>query len=338
MYNRPSVFSIQDSPMSAKDGCNDSSCKLPDIANEPHSGPNAPLNWVGMSEIELPVHMLNGKGKQIQTVASVQAFVNLIDPDSKGIHMSRLYLAVDEILSDHVLTPALLKQVVEEFASSQDGISDSAYLECRFEFFERRKSLISDNTGWKSYHVRTISSLRKGDLTTELSIEVPYSSTCPCSAALARDIIQQGFEDKFGNNGQINADEVHQWLGTTEGISATPHSQRSMAQVRVKLAEDVEDMPISRLIDEIEDALSTPVQAAVKREDEQEFARLNAANLMFCEDAARRVQATLDKDNTLQDFWIRVNHMESLHPHDAVAIVTKGVKNGYRDDPREFPH
>jgi len=324
--------------MSANDGCNDNSCNLPDIANEPHSGPNAPLNWVGMSEIELPVHMLNGKGKQIQTVASVQAYVNLIDPDSKGIHMSRLYLAVDEILSDHVLTPALLKQVVEEFAISQDGISDSAYLECRLEFFERRNSLISDNTGWKSYRVRTISSLRKGDLTTELSIEVPYSSTCPCSAALARDIIQQGFENKFGNSGQINADEVHQWLGTTEGVSATPHSQRSLAQVRVKLSENVEDMPISRLIDEIEEALSTPVQAAVKREDEQEFARLNAANLMFCEDAARRVQAALDKDNTLQDFWIRVNHMESLHPHDAVAIVTKGVENGYRDDPREFPH
>ncbi|WP_299876252.1 GTP cyclohydrolase FolE2 [uncultured Cocleimonas sp.] len=324
--------------MSASEGCNDNSCNLPDVTNEPHSGPNATLNWVGMSEIELPVHMLTGKGKEIQTVASVQAYVNLIDPESKGIHMSRLYLAVDQILSDHTITPDLLHTVVEQFANSQDGKSDSAYLECRFNFFERRDSLKSDNTGWKSYPVRAISSLRQGELTTELSIEVPYSSTCPCSAALARDIIQQGFQTKFGNNGQIDASQVHQWLGTTEGISATPHSQRSIAQVRVKLTDQVKDMPISRLIDQIEDALSTPVQAAVKREDEQEFARLNAANLMFCEDAARRVQAALESDNTLEDFWIRVNHMESLHPHDAVAIVTKGLKDGYRDDPREFPH
>ena len=149
---------------------------------------------------------------------------------------------------------------------------------------------------------------------------------------------QQGFLNKFGESGKVELDQVHEWLGTTDGISATPHSQRSLAQVRVKLSDKVEDMPISRLIDEIEDALSTPVQAAVKREDEQEFARLNAANLMFCEDAARRVQAALEIDTTLDDFWIRVNHMESLHPHDAVAIVTKGVENGYRDDPREFPH
>lgn len=331
--------------MSASEGCTDDSCDLPndlpDIANEPHSGPNAPLNWVGMSEIELPVHMINGKGEKIQTVARVQAYVNLIDPNSKGIHMSRLYLAVDQILSDNVLTPALLKKVVEQFAESQDGISDSAYLECRLEFFERRKSLKSDNTGWKSYKVRPITSLRKGVLTTELSIEVPYSSTCPCSAALSRDLIQQGFEKKFGKIeevSQVDSKAVHDWLGTVEGISATPHSQRSLAQVRVKLSDSVNDLPISRLIDEIEESLSTPVQAAVKREDEQEFARLNAANLMFCEDAARRVQAGLDKDKTIDDFWIRVNHMESLHPHDAVAIVTKGIENGYRDDPREFPH
>ena len=323
--------------MSASEGCTDS-CDLPDIANEPHEGPNVPLNWVGMSEIELPVHMFNGKGAQIQTVARVQAYVNLTDPKSKGIHMSRLYLAVDQMLSDNVITPKLLRKIVETFVESHEGISDSAYLECRLDFFERRKSLKSDNTGWKSYKVRPITSLRKGKLTTELSIEVPYSSTCPCSAALSRDIIQQGFQDEFGKTGNVDLEKVHEWLGTPEGISATPHSQRSIAQVRVRLSDKVEDMPISRLIDQIETALPTPVQAAVKRADEQEFARLNAANLMFCEDAARRVQAELNKDKTLDDFWVRVNHMESLHPHDAVAIITKGIEGGYRDDPREFPH
>ena len=181
--------------MSASEGCTDNSCDLPDIANEPHKGPNATLNWVGMSEIELPVHMLNGKGAQIQTVARVQAYVNLTAPKSKGIHMSRLYLALDQMLSDNVITPKLMREVVEYFVDSHDGISDSAYLECRLEFFERRKSLKSDNTGWKAYKVRPITSLRNGKLTTELSIEVPYSSTCPCSAALSRDIIQQGFQD-----------------------------------------------------------------------------------------------------------------------------------------------
>lgn len=311
---------------------------MPDIANEPYNGPNSLLNWVGMSEIEMPIRILNGNGDNMQTVGRVQAYVNLIDPKSKGIHMSRLYLTVDQMLGNEVLAPKLLHKVVKQFVQTHDGISNNAYLECRFEYLERRKALVSDNTGWKGYKVRAICAYRDGEISTELSVEVPYSSTCPCSAALARDLIQQGFSKEFGTEGSVSLSDVHAWLGTKEGISATPHSQRSLAQVRVKLDESVEDLPITALIDRIEDALQTPVQAAVKREDEQEFARLNGKNLMFCEDAARRLHQALDVDSSLKDFWVRVNHLESLHPHDAVAIVVKGLSDGYRDDPREFPH
>ena len=323
--------------MSASEDCDDNSCVMPDIANEPHSGPNARLNWVGMSGIEVPVFMINGRNEKIQMVAKVQAYVNLQDPESKGIHMSRLYITVDKKLGMGLLSPKLLHEVITDFVESQEGLSDSAYLECRLEFYERRNSLISDNTGWKSYPFRVITSLKKGVMNTELSLQIPYSSTCPCSAALARQLIQKGFQQQFSETGMVDVEQVHEWLGTVEGISATPHSQRSVAQVRVKLDDSMDELPISRLLDEIEDALQTPVQAAVKREDEQEFARLNAANLMFCEDAARRIHAKLNEDQSLQDFWVRVNHMESLHPHDAVAIVTKGIEGGYRDDPREFP-
>ena len=84
------------------------------------------------------------------------------------------------------------------------------------------------------------------------------------------------------------------------------------------------------LIDAVESALKTPVQAAVKREDEQEFARLNGQNLMFCEDASRRLKHQLNQMPIFKDFWLRVNHYESLHAHDAVAIATKGVESGYR--------
>lgn len=323
--------------MKATDNCQDNQCAMPDIANEPHSGPNSPLDWVGMSEIELPIYVLNAQNEKVQSLAKIQAYVNLIDPQSKGIHMSRLYLALDQKLGMSTLNPALFTQIVTDFASSHQDISSNAYLECRFDFFEKRRSLLSNNAGWKNYKVRTITTYRSGKISTDLTVEVPYSSTCPCSAALARQLIQKGFNEQFGEIGQVDLEQVHAWLGTSEGIRATPHSQRSIAQVRVKLADDAQSLPISSLIDAIEDALQTPVQAAVKREDEQEFARLNAANLMFCEDAARRLYAELNSDASLQDFWIRINHLESLHAHDAVAVVVKGIEGGYTDDPREFP-
>lgn len=89
------------------------------------------------------------------------------------------------------------------------------------------------------------------------------------------------------------------------------------------------DLPIVELIDAIEDALATPVQTAVKREDEQAFARLNGENPMFCEDAARRIRGVLDADERIADFHIRAAHHESLHAHDAVAVATKGVAGGF---------
>ena len=114
---------------------------------------------------------------------------------------------------------------------------------------------------------------------------------------------------------------------------ATPHSQRSYAKIKVELEGCRTDFPIDNLIDQVEGALKTPVQAAVKREDEQEFARLNGANLMFCEDAARRIKTVLDDEEEYHDYWVRVDHVESLHPHNAVSIVTKGLNDGYKPIP-----
>jgi GTP cyclohydrolase IB len=134
----------------------------------------------------------------------------------------------------------------------------------------------------------------------------------------------------FGTDAEVDAEAVHSWLGTTQGIVATPHSQRSVAEVKISLSESLTELPIVALIDAIEDSLKTPVQAAVKREDEQEFARLNGQNLMFCEDAARRLQYTLNQQPHYRDFWIRVNHLESLHAHDAVSVTTKGIAGGFK--------
>lgn len=66
-------------------------------------------------------------------------------------------------------------------------------------------------------------------------------------------------------------------------------------------------------------ALGTALQTAVKRADEQAFALANGQNLMFCEDAARRLHAALLDQSGLDAFHLRVVHAESLHAHDAVA-------------------
>ncbi|MCH9742215.1 MAG: GTP cyclohydrolase FolE2 [Proteobacteria bacterium] len=302
---------------------------MPDVANMPLSNPMGTLDWVGMSEIEMPISLAQATGASVRSLARVQAYVNLMDPQSKGIHMSRLYLMLDKASND-VVTPQSVSAMLHEFVQSHTGLSNAAFVEYRFDYYERRGSLLSGNSGWKNYPSLIRGQLQEGVLRLELQVEVPYSSTCPCSAALARQLIQEQFSDDFKNRDMLSQQEVYAWLGTSQGVCATPHSQRSFAKVRVTLTDrDASHFALSLLINRIEDALQTAVQAAVKREDEQEFARLNGANLMFCEDAARRLQAALDGQSDYSDFWLRVDHLESLHPHDAVSIVSKGVAGGY---------
>lgn len=303
---------------------------MPDIANQTSAQTEGALDWVGMSNIEIPLMVAASGEPDRQVSAKAEAFVNLTDPKAKGIHMSRLYLLLEELSNNDVLSHSSLQQLLREFIESHDGLADKAFVKFNFDYHLRRKSLISKKQGWKAYPVTVTGVYDDGHLRLELGVEVPYSSTCPCSAALARQLIQEAFAAKFAGQDQVDAATMHDWLGSTEGIVATPHSQRSIAEVKVTMGEEVTELPIIALIDGIEDALKTPVQAAVKREDEQEFARLNGQNLMFVEDASRRLQAALNQMPVFTDFWIRVNHYESLHAHDAVSVTTKGVQGGYK--------
>jgi GTP cyclohydrolase I len=150
-------------------------------------------------------------------------------------------------------------------------------------------------------------------------VQVAYSSTCPCSAALARQLIQQQFMHDFADQ-PISHEQVLAWLGSPHGIVATPHSQRSYATLQVRLHADSTALPLVELIDAAEQALGTAVQTAVKRADEQAFALANGQNLMFCEDAARRLHSALREQPAFSAFHLRVVHAESLHAHDAVAV------------------
>lgn len=302
---------------------------MPDVANEARPAVAGVLEWVGMGEIELPVRFLDAQGREHASGARVNAYVNLTRPDVRGIHMSRLYLHVDRALGAEPLSPCSLRRLLKDFLDSHAGLSDRAMLQLHFDYLVRRPALVSDNTGWKSYPVSVTAVLERGQFSLELGVEAAYSSTCPCSAALARQLIQENFAVHFNTGEALDPQAVLAWLGTEQAINATPHSQRSTAQVRARLAPSFQNLPFIEIIDRIEGALKTPVQTAVKREDEQAFARLNGQNLMFCEDAARRMQKALDEDERIADFWVKASHFESLHPHNAVAVATKGVPGGY---------
>jgi GTP cyclohydrolase I len=144
-----------------------------------------------------------------------------------------------------------------------------------------------------------------------IHFEFVYSSACPCSAELtehARDV---------------------------RGAYGVPHSQRSKARIVVEETAGrklwIEDIQAHCLR-----ALKTETQVMVKREDEQAFAELNGAELKFVEDAARLLYREFDADPRIADFQIACAHLESLHSHDAVSVICKGIRGGFQADFMDF--
>lgn len=304
--------------------------KLPDVTSQSSSKINETLSNVGMGKIEMPIQV-DWSG-QVQSVpAHINAFVSLDDDKAKGIHMSRLYIVLRQSLESSPLTTDLVHKVLKQFVDSQEGLSQSATVEFKFNYLVKKNALKSSEWGWREYPVTIKGILNNGSFDLYCKLDIAYSSTCPCSAALSRQLVKEQFLNDWKGNDKLSLDEVAEWLTKETSIVATPHAQRSYAYLDLKMNASIKlDSAVNELINETEAALGTPVQAAVKRQDEQEFARLNASNLMFCEDAAKKLKQYLNGNKSVVDFKLMVEHQESLHPHNAVAMAVKGIAGGFK--------
>ncbi|MFN8791094.1 MAG: GTP cyclohydrolase FolE2 [Bdellovibrionales bacterium] len=299
---------------------------LPDVAQQriPEFELAPPtLKWVGMSEVQMPVRW---RGHQIPV--ALQAQVNLKDGSKRGIHMSRLYQHLVQDLSTNELSWSGLHGLAQKFVVSQEGLSDCSRLQIQMQWPRLRSALKSELSGWRLYPVEMEVETGPGLDLAHLSVEILYSSTCPASSALSREVWKEDFSKKFQPSSSLSSSAVLGWIDSHSGMPAAPHAQRSRARVRVSfpVGSGCPEISADQLIDSLEQILTTPVQTAVKRVDEQEFARLNGQNPMFCEDAARRVQGWLESCKFLSGYHGLFEHQESLHPHNAVAEIESGPR------------
>ena len=270
---------------------------LPDLQNGPSSsirGARRAIEHVGVSNLRLPVRFATPEG-EMTLEARLTATVAL-GAEAKGVNMSRL-TRLFEARPDGPLGWEALGGVLDAYRAEVGG--PDARIALRAAFPLRQRSLRSGLEGWQYYDAAFEMAQAAGRRLRVLHLDYVYASTCPCSLALS--------EHAREGRGQL----------------ATPHSQRSVARASVALAEGA-DLGVPDLVTLMRAALPTETQAIVKREDEQAFAELNAAHPVFVEDAARLVAQALAAEPRAGDFRVAVSHQESLHSHDAVAVLTQG--------------
>ena len=271
---------------------------LPDLQNGPSSlirGAQRAIQHVGISNFRLPIRFHTRYDGDVRLETSVTGTVSL-EAGKKGINMSRImrsfYGHAERTFSFDVVEAAL-----DDYKTDLDSFD--ARIHMRFSFPAKVDSLRSGLSGYQYYDIALELIEQQGQRRRIMHLDYVYSSTCPCSLELSE-----------------HARETRRQL-------ATPHSQRSVARISVELVEQ-ECLWFEDLIDMCRRAVPTETQVMVKREDEQAFAELNAANPIFVEDAARLFCEQLHQDGRIGDFRVIASHQESLHSHDAVSILTEG--------------
>ena len=272
---------------------------LPDLQNGPSSlirGAKQQIQHVGISNFRLPIRFHTRDNGDLSLETSITGSVSL-EADKKGINMSRImrsfYKHAERTFSFDVIEAAL-----DDYKADLDSMD--ARIQMRFSFPMKIESLRSGLSGYQYYDVALELVEKDGLRQKMIHLDYVYSSTCPCSL------------------------ELSEHARATRGQLATPHSQRSVARISAVIDCGEKCLWFEDLIDACRRAVPTETQVMVKREDEQAFAELNAANPIFVEDAARLFCEQLQSEERIGDFRVIASHQESLHSHDAISVLTEG--------------
>jgi len=255
---------------------------LPDVQNT-KSNHNVYLEDVGITDLKLPISVLQKTGGLQNTIADFSCFVDL-DASVKGISMSRLL----EVLHDYTYRP-LNSNVVIEITKKirQKSESNKCKLEVRFPYFLRKSAPVSNKSGYIHYNLGLLCNNIKKKVSCQYYVGVYATSLCPCSKEIS---------DNSAHNQRCYIEvtfETNDWVWFEDIITIT------------------------------ENSASCEIFSILKRPDEKYVTENAYNNPLFVEDIARNVYVNLDEIKEINSFNIKVSSDESIHLHKAVAFAAK---------------
>jgi GTP cyclohydrolase I len=248
---------------------------------------NIKIDKVGIKNLKLPIVVQDQKNETQTTVADVNFYVDL-PQQFKGTHMSRFV----EILNDYRDQAIDICRIEEILQTARKKLkAEKAHLELTFPYFIEKKAPISGALGLIDYNC-TISAAINGNNKIDLllTVRVPVTSVCPCSKEIS----------KYG-----------------------AHNQRSLVTLSVRYNKFIW---LEELIRVVEKEGSCDVFSLLKREDEKYVTETAYENPVFVEDIVRGVTEKLSRDQRIDWFTIESENLESIHNHNAYALIERNLK------------
>lgn len=246
------------------------------------------IDKVGVSGLSYPVCVLDRNNEKQNTVATVSMYVDL-PKRFRGTHMSRFI----EILSEYrgLITmhniDKILKRMIKKFEAT------SAHFQMNFDYFIEKTAPVSGVKSLMNYECEFIGSYCEAEgYDFVLGVKTPVNTLCPCSKEISAG---------FGAHNQRGLINIH---------------------IRFKKLAWIED-----IAEVAEKSASAPVFALLKRPDEKYITELAYSNPRFVEDVVRNVAKTFMHDDNITWFTVEAENHESIHAHNAYAIIKRDKRN-----------
>lgn len=295
--------------MSKKDEC--ISCTLPDVqSTEENRGKS--IDRVGVGKFKLPILFED----QLR-IAEISSYVSL-PHNIRGANFSRFIITATKHFSNKELSSSTISKMLEDLRVIMK--SADAYVEIEFDYLIEKESPVTKiKGGYQGYKIGFIGLLRKDQSVIIRRFNIVGSTTCPCSKSMS--LLPQLLKEEdisVEKNPLLNQ------------VGKGAHNQRVNIRVDISLNNGF-SLDTKDFIFHIENCASAEVYPILKRPDEKWLTEKAYSRPRFVEDVVREVavyldKADLSKKNIITGYSIRCIADESIHPHNAIAYLSKNWK------------
>ncbi|RJS70679.1 GTP cyclohydrolase I FolE2 [ANME-2 cluster archaeon] len=294
--------------------------ELPDIQA---SCPAIPINLtrVGVTDVKKMIEIARKGRRPIVLIARFNIFVDL-PHDRKGANLSRNFETIDEVLEEAVEAPVYeieeLCSVVARRLLTKHEYASRAEVQMNSEYVVKRKTPVTRMRcqGVADIFAEAVAIRSDDDIQVRklVGAEVLGMTACPC----AQEIMWDRARKELLNIG-VSDVMVSQFLSK---VPMATHNQRGRGTISIEVY-DGYDVSLEKLIEIIENSMSSKIFELLKRSDEASVVDTAHRNPKFVEDCVRAMAHLVVKNfsHLPDDSLISIKQIneESIHQHNACA-------------------
>jgi len=245
---------------------------------------NVRIPRVGIRGLRYPITVQRPDGTPFSTNVTAALTTDLAATE-RGTHMSRFVALLHE--HRHGITPAGLITMAHALCARLHATESQITLQ--LPWFIEKKAPVTSQPGFLDYQVTWDATVSSGSLDRLLTtVTVPIATLCPCSKAIS----ERGAHNQRGELTLTVESQPHLWPDDL-----------------IRLAES---------------SASCELYSVLKRPDEKAVTETAYDNPVFVEDVARKAAVAARAHPAIRAFRITVENFESIHHHNAYAMVEEG--------------